>query len=963
MARPLRQKTGPGTSSERRAAAVAFARCNASPHQRRLLQAGEAICGAAGRGGKVAPGAPKKVLGGAAAARIAVVPPDLLKELSRPPALPSADSLMTNKTPSKEMVRAGNTQEVVTAALIGTLSEEDAGPPPAPLQRMVSCCTQTPSAATQQALPLLAPAPAAAPAAAALDTQRPPPLSSAMSPMGGSPAPATQAAAAAALPGETPKVQARGGDPFRNENDAAERERERRRVQAQMLAEQIEEQKRRKEEEKRKRQEEERMYNEKLERERKQLEAEEAAREARDKERAAALAAASGLPTPVAVSVDAASRVEDKKGDKREEAEQQQQPSPDAAATGMDRSLGRSLRRRRRPKPDDSSFRGTGSRISQTVWGATPMASYSPMAAQSETSLLSPDGKRRRRRRRSKDRHRATWDDDDSARDPDTRYTPTPWLSPQADLDVLSTVREASAELMKESTKRRTRRRDRDRDWERRTDRERYRSDPDKRSQERERDRSDKERYHSEDRSQRGVNRWVSSSSQDARGAPGDFSAISLSQEDSSLSLQALQQSSPHRRHAGNARRRSVSNEAETRALAGGEQVASKAAAVVADDGLRHQLNSLLKVCEQLLLDRAERERDRERELELLLKKHGIDIEAARREGPAVKGPSARPSPRQPRSGRAQSTPRLQTSEEAREPPRRSPRPSQKLALPNMPREGEPRRSPGREGEAKRSPGRQAAAPLSNRPSARNKEGKPLPSARSHLDYENIGRKAAERHAVHNGGSGAPGVFAGQVIYENPTHLVAEPVGDQRFAGPDALDTMVSAQDGGRDLSQGGQGRDPRLAQGRDLVRSRPVLSLDEPELELGIQVIHRHFKAAGPPSPFSTANVRGMAVRRVPATQQLMASPPPMSRGGLNLAQGHWPAFGRGPSNPSLEALQRPASIESVEDPTTPLNRGGPGQVPIGIRPSIQAQSAMLRELYPNGPLAAGAAGPTPLP
>jgi len=149
-------------------------------------------------------------------------------------------------------------------------------------------------------------------------------------------------------------------------------------------------------------------------------------------------------------------------------------------------------------------------------------------------------------------------------------------------------------------------------------------------------------------------------------------------------------------------------------------------------------------------------------------------------------------------------------------------------------------------------------------------------------------------------------------------------------------------------------------------------------------------FGSPGEPSPFAAPSARGMSVRRhsnlnsYGAANQAghpMMSPPglPMGNGGLNL-QPNWPAFGRSLSGPSSEysgmfsppsgglgVFEMGAGVALGGGPPDVAERyspkNGPGHIPIGIRPSIQAQSAMLRELYPNGPLAAGPAGPLPAP
>jgi len=115
----------------------------------------------------------------------------------------------------------------------------------------------------------------------------------------------------------------------------------------------------------------------------------------------------------------------------------------------------------------------------------------------------------------------------------------------------------------------------------------------------------------------------------------------------------------------------------------------------------------------------------------------------------------------------------------------------------------------------------------------------------------------------------------------------------------------------------------------------------------------------------------------------------PPQGGNGLNLGA-NWPAFGHSglfspPSAGHAGGFAGPSGFsagldmgggmgsaglgvggvpaEAGERYSSPGPKNGPGHIPIGIRPSIQAQSAMLRELYPHGPLAAGPAGPLPAP
>lgn len=149
--------------------------------------------------------------------------------------------------------------------------------------------------------------------------------------------------------------------------------------------------------------------------------------------------------------------------------------------------------------------------------------------------------------------------------------------------------------------------------------------------------------------------------------------------------------------------------------------------------------------------------------------------------------------------------------------------------------------------------------------------------------------------------------------------------------------------------------------------------------------VIHSLHDIHSQHSPFVPPNARGMSVRRhsniaVHGAHPVM-SPPQGGMGGLNL-HANWPAFGNSMSIASQEysGVFGPPSAglaggfdmgidergiggggpAADERYLSPGPKGGLGHIPIGIRPSIQAQSAMLRELYPNG---AGAAGLLPVP
>jgi hypothetical protein len=133
----------------------------------------------------------------------------------------------------------------------------------------------------------------------------------------------------------------------------------------------------------------------------------------------------------------------------------------------------------------------------------------------------------------------------------------------------------------------------------------------------------------------------------------------------------------------------------------------------------------------------------------------------------------------------------------------------------------------------------------------------------------------------------------------------------------------------------------------------------------------YRLHDIAEQPDPFAAPHARGMAVRRqsnLGYGPHVPYSPPAAQvGGGINL-QANWPAWGRSTSNEDedwyLSGIGLAGERYSNSPPyDSPEPKNGPGHIPIGIRPSIQAQSAMLRELYPHGPLAAGPAGPLPAP
>jgi len=87
------------------------------------------------------------------------------------------------------------------------------------------------------------------------------------------------------------------------------------------------------------------------------------------------------------------------------------------------------------------------------------------------------------------------------------------------------------------------------------------------------------------------------------------------------------------------------------------------------------------------------------------------------------------------------------------------------------------------------------------------------------------------------------------------------------------------------------------------------------------------------------------------------------MSRGGLNV-QANWVPLGLGSPQGNVrnqEGLE--GTYPSLLQEQKAGEKQGPGQVPIGINPSIQAQSAILREMYPNAAAGPGLPGPLSLP
>lgn len=750
-------------------------------------------------------------------------------------------------------------------------------------------------------------------------------------------------------------------DLFGNDTYHVEKEKERRRLQAQMLAEQIEEQKRRKEEEKRKRKQQELEEEQRIEREQRELQE----RHEREQRQRAAVVDVASPPSQAAPTVEP----------RDEPAHVREAPTRQP--------------RRRTLEAADRTVTEAG------VTG--PIArqlSNSTEAADAQGNSTATGAPRRRRRRRTSASSGTTWRSQRTWRDkdidsvgfhtPDLRaqsQSPPPWLSATAqetpmatrtaprdkDLEVLSPVRETVPEMQK-TVERQRRRRTRDR------------------MRERDRERDDR----AGDRQDRSYeDQWMS-----AARTPGDTRASQWRHRD-----RDRDGDEPRRR------RRPAAGVG-----AGHAQADDVAAPVPGFDGrpspkmseedLRVQLGSLVKLCEQLLVERAERDRvDRERAERsdravasghgrVVASGHGRAVASGhgrgggRRSDRSERSPPAAPvsqsgaggggSARGAESRSARSHSHGAESRSARASSHHDERsgvaPGDLLHRGGRDEEGDleqllrhevlpvdGRLPPGVEdgGHRSRSLGGH---------SSHSGHGGRSPSKDRSPDRRR--RPSADRSPAPLPGGRAP-----------PAMPAAVPVlggGEVGCDGwpPDALAGLVAE-------AVGGHGHAGNAAA---IQRARPYRLTDIEEQ----------------PSPFAAPNARGLAMQRrhsqMGSGPRLFgpSSPPPVSRGGLNL-QANWPAFGRslegGPSDeysgvfggplaygapqytPNAAALgglngRGMGGSMADDDRYSPLvPKNGPGHIAIGIRPSIQAQSAMLRELYPHGPLAAGPAGPLPAP
>jgi len=650
-----------------------------------------------------------------------------------------------------------------------------------------------------------------------------------------------QVQAAGAQPGEAASQNYGRCEPFHLDRITAEKDRDRKRAQAQMLAEQIQEQRERKEEEIRRQREEERMEEQRVARELREIE------ERHRREQAAMAAKSTAAPVEV-------------------------------VKVPTQKAVGHPQARRRRSKDP------SGQDLSPTRGGGT----YDGSTA--GTWVDGEDRRRRRRRRRrevdstgggqdgswASERDKRTWRDENYSSLsllPDGRDTssPVPWLtaSPQDNADgpdALSTVLETGE--MKHTEARRIRGR-------RRRERREFR------------DRGDS--YDENDTWESAQNR---KSQDDLRPQRLPDATWARDQDDEQRRRRGRAPPAPRREH------QEEQVPPPLPAVTSEKDRSRPPATPMMSEAELNQIRSLVRVCEQLLRERAE---EKERE--------------------AAKG-HLKGSPKQ-----------------AVSPARRSDRLS-------------PRHASGKE---------------SGEEVPRGNSGAALASARSQAtkNSQKSGNGWNAQPSLHaepallEGGSSSPGKGASDMHSWGGNHVVPEPPtqveGDPGEWSSDALVELMNGYSRmvGVDARPGEipEATPPRASGGIGHVQgSRPPLLAESPFASpargVALRRSSRRESRGGlgdPNSVFRSAVANGWGGR-------MLASPPPISRGGLN-----------------VQASWEPHGLDRGGRPVHPFHKGsrhsghrGPGQVPIGINPSIQAQSAMLREMYPN--VAMGGPGPGPL-
>eukprot|EP00930_Biecheleria_cincta_P055516 TRINITY_DN41835_c0_g1_i1.p1 TRINITY_DN41835_c0_g1~~TRINITY_DN41835_c0_g1_i1.p1 ORF type:complete len:887 (-),score=127.76 TRINITY_DN41835_c0_g1_i1:39-2699(-) len=653
-------------------------------------------------------------------------------------------------------------------------------------------------------------------------------------------------------------------DLFHLDRQSVDRERDRKKVQAQMLADQIREQQKRKEEERQRRIEEDLQEERRLERERAEIEEWHQRELAAAKARAAVVAGA-----------------EEGAGQHAQQASQ-----------------GAALRARGRSK--DSSGDGPGSPIHRGQPG-----SYTASAADSTSAGPWVEGEERRRRRRRRRREtdtsgvgnggtwrsyeKRTWRDpalDSLSLSPPGRDTesPVPWLSYSpsagpAEPDGLSTVQETEGGETKRTEARRRRRL-------RRTERDR---DP------------PRERHESHD----GAEPWANDAARppaqvdEARGrrepwprgiSEDDEDEARLRRRDPDRQRRTRCSPGPRREEQGSGEERSKHADAQPT-----HEKLQSPSQKMSEAELREQIGSLVRVCEQLLREREEDRRAQDRRAE-----------------------------EQKQSERLRRSP--------------SPKPVVDWPLP---------------------------APVVAQPDN-------LVSVRNHGAHAS--RQAQPSHGGH---LRAP-------AYEGASQsaaAAARPVSDMNNWGGDdpqpSVDVMRRSPDDWPPDALVELLQEPLIAAG---ARDIPGPSDGLPVQPAAIAALPSSSPESVPTGdyPFASPVARGLALRRssqgggVPGLRspgevfgwggRMLASPPagvPMSRGGLNV-QASWMPVGLGPTSPQAPQWGQGGLDGIFHSGRAPgAEKAGPGHSPIGINASIQAQSAMLREMYPN----AVAGGPLALP
>jgi len=690
-------------------------------------------------------------------------------------------------------------------------------------------------------------------------------------------------------------------DLFAADRLTAERDRDRKRAQAQMLADQIEERRQRKIEEKRQIQEQDLLEEIRIQRERKEIEERQ---QWESQARKAASAAAE------AVVADAPARQKD-----------------------VQSPAGHNTRRRRATQDGDAESVSPNVRAGAFRGTATEADSTTGLWNSEETE----ERRRRRRRRRAADTaggNGATWRTTTTATEREQKRS---WRDPQADSltmnadDTLTTVVEGGRETKREAKEARRRRRI----------------------------------------------RRVDSTVADSQAGAEPWAPAQLRTLEDEVARRGLWPRSEEEEDSPAGRRRGAGRSRRPRAGSDEEQAATASVialeldrpspqlrrppAQMSDEDLRDQIGSLVRVCKQLLRERAE-ERASER--------------PQRNPSPRVSGRSRAPQSLDKNSPRGPS-PQPQLDDWHNPPVHRIVQPSHQHQHHHIPL-----------GEAYiPASGSRATGAPDNYNSGRNHAGQGN-VARSAYGHQNGNDSFDVLGSIREGENGT---IPSRVTNQSPDldwGTDRPSIGGEPWP-TDALVELLKVP-----LIAAGAMSIPGAAEAPPLERRAgpPVAARGEHYRLNDGRPMHAADPAL-PPSLFASPCARGLALRRGSGGaggglgfrspggdvfgsgmgaghwggQMVASPPPPMSRGGLNV-QANWFGPGLGPTSPSggqhqggLEGFFPPSSQEHGPAGASEARR--PGQFPTGIKPSIQAQSAMLREMYPNGAQGAGIPGPLALP